>query len=130
MREGAQLPIAQVRGGEQHAAAALAGLFEMLEAFVADPIADVAAMDARKAREGHQQARDGAEHTVGDALMGAAVKFGQGHRQIGEGHPPQARQGQIQQRSVSTGQPVGYRQRRPRQRSDHRQRHPVFESVA
>ncbi len=41
MGEGTQLPVAKMRGSEQNALPAPARLLKMLEAFIADPAADI-----------------------------------------------------------------------------------------
>jgi len=80
--EGAELPIAEVRGGEEDAAALVEGGFEVLETFVADPVGDVGGADLREAREGHQQAGDGMEDAVGDAAVGGGVELGHRHGEV------------------------------------------------
>src|SRR3974377_1230156 len=63
---GAQLPIAQMARGEQHPAPAALGFLVMLEAVVADPLADVARIDIREPRERDQKACERFEPAVDD----------------------------------------------------------------
>ena len=59
--EGAQLPIAQVRGGDQDALAALVRSGEIFQALITDPLRDGLARNFWKAREAHHQARNRVE---------------------------------------------------------------------
>ncbi len=68
VRERAELPIAQMSGGEQNAVAGLFGFEEMLQPFVTDPLGNVLAIDAWKSCEGVEQPGDGAEDIIHDGL--------------------------------------------------------------
>jgi hypothetical protein len=58
-----------MRGGEEHAAATALSLEEVFQPFITDPASDVAGMEPREPREGHQQARNGSEDAVDDGLV-------------------------------------------------------------
>src|SRR5580692_1187881 len=64
--EGAEFPIAEMRGGEQNAASGLFRFEIVLQAFVADPLMYVLAIELGKAREHPDKPRDGAENFVND----------------------------------------------------------------
>ena len=66
VREGAQLPVAEVRGGEQDAAAGAYGLVEVLLPSQRIHCGDVVAADRREAGESDQQPGDRAKHAVDD----------------------------------------------------------------
>ena len=124
--KGAELPVAQVRGGEEHAAAFADGVFEVLGAFTADPARQVVPANGRELGEGYQQARDGTEDAV-DNL--GAVRVRKGESEVAAGHPAQAGNRQIEQAGVGARQHVGQRQRRPFERFQSAQREAVLDSV-
>ncbi len=62
--ESAELPVAEMRGGEKDASAGLFGFEIMLKSFVTYPLGNVLAIEFRKAGEDPDQARDGAENFV------------------------------------------------------------------
>src|SRR5262249_15357457 len=64
VREGAQLPVAEVRSGEEHAAAGLLGGLEVLAAFETNPARQVFFADRWQFSEHHQQPADAAEDAV------------------------------------------------------------------
>ncbi len=113
--EGAELPIAEMRGGEEDAASGFFGFQIMFEAFVTDPLMNVLAIDLGKAREDPDEAGDGAENFVGD---GAALgwrflrvrEFQVAHRGAA-----QAGDGEIEQRYVEAGQAERCVGQRPQQ---------------
>ena len=89
MGEGAELPVPQVRGGEQNSLAATLRLLEMFVAFIADPTLDVAAIDFGKSREGHQQPGDRAEYAIYDFTSLERFQVRQRHLEIPKSHAPQ-----------------------------------------
>jgi IMP dehydrogenase len=90
---GAQLPVAQMRSGEQHASALPQGRFHVFQPSQRIHSFDGIAADGGEFRECHQHARDGAEHAVDNLFLPRGAQFRQRHREIPVGHAPQPRQG-------------------------------------
>src|ERR1019366_6805901 len=104
VREGAQLPVAEMRGGHQHAAAGLLRLVEMLAPFEADPLLQISPPDGRELGEGDQNPGDGAEYSIDDLGMALRRELGQRHGQIASRHPPQPRNSKVEQTGVDARQ--------------------------
>ena len=64
--ERAELPVAEVGGGDQDSAPAGHGVGEIFEAVVADPAMNVFAIQARETGDAVDHAAEGVKDTVGD----------------------------------------------------------------
>ena len=83
VREGAQLPVAQVRGGEQDALALLAARARSARSLRSGSTRGCCPCRWRgKRAKRHQHAGDGAEHAVDDAALLAGVSVRKRHREI------------------------------------------------
>src|SRR5271165_6972698 len=100
VRERAQFPIAEVRGGNQNATAAFLRLEIVLKSLVTDPFGNVFPIDSREPREGIDQPRDGSENLVDNRLALLRGFLGVRHFEIAARGPAQAWQNNIEKLRV------------------------------
>ena len=129
VRERTQLPIPQVRRGEQHAAALAEGGIHMLGSLDAYPQVQVVWPDGGKPGKADQQSCDRAEHTIDDRATPGRIELRQRQHKIPLRHPPQARDPAVQQPRVVAPQRIGRGNRRPLERLQNHQCKRIFDPV-